>query len=776
MPYLQQKDSTWQTRRSSSSFTRFTRSRRRQLLGVFSVLCILIYWTVCIGLGSTRNELFTPPLPATPKFWAGGSEDRLVTIQASKGAFVTDLGDVVEPPASQEIPRPQIFDQVGSSEEPILQERPATIQVTKGSSVNDIGDVEEQQSLAEDVSEMQPVVADGGRLTDISKSQAGTQADNSQDSASLSLPGSLTDRVKFAMSPGYVFPDTSNFERLNRLADELPDYVHIPLHMAVREETLDSWEEDWFAHAVFEPKTHGSLKEPKIDFVYTWVNGSDTRFAETMRPYELNSSLNDDAGEWIASHGVNRYRDWDELRYSIRSVEKHAGSFRNNIQILVNAVEGEDGTMSKQRPTWLKDDVEIQSTLQVLSQEDFFGAEEAECLPTFNSLTIENQIYNTPSDTDRIFAMSDDMFLGKPHAASDIYSPLFGTVMGFKPNSYNTIVPPSEKDALRFGEKPYLIYTSWMLNRRFGTRKRKGQVHFGHSLSRSVYKEAMEAFPRPALKSACQKFRGETGFQLYSWYNAFHYTIERHREALLWSYIMIRSDPDRNGYLNWEERQAIVSDLEEGLANEGRNSFRKRMYYYVAKSLGDAGLEAPKVNVETTWTSLDGPATIANIDCFEFNVNECLAPGFSSPSWDERSDNPVFSTAAIFDRLARQDPQCGDCLTKLLLNRVEQGLSPLLPHADKDAEHRQTVLKALKRYSYVVVEPDALFTMVTDAEQVQVRLIDRLADPDKQAGQLCLNDDVTTDNENELLALRETISRLFNEHWGTPSRFEAWSQ
>ena len=277
MPYLQQKDSTWQTRRSSSSFTRFTRSRRRQLLGVFSVLCILIYWTVCIGLGSTRNELFTPPLPATPKFWAGGSEDRLVTIQTSKGAFVTDLGDVVEPPASQEIPRPQIFNQVASSEEPILQERPATIQVTKGSSVNDIGDVEEQQSLAEDVSEMQPVVADGGRLTDISKSQAATQADNSQDPASISVQGAMTDKVKSAagllspttVSPGYVFPDTSNFERLNRLADELPDYVHIPLHMAVQEETLDSWEEDWFAHAVFEPKTHGSLKEPKIDFVYT---------------------------------------------------------------------------------------------------------------------------------------------------------------------------------------------------------------------------------------------------------------------------------------------------------------------------------------------------------------------------------------------------------------------------------------------------------------------------------------------------------------------------
>jgi hypothetical protein len=132
-----------------------------------------------------------------------------------------------------------------------------------------------------------------------------------------------------------------------------------------------------------------------------------------MRPYELNSSLNDDAGEWIASHGVNRYRDWDELRYSIRSVEKHASSFSNN-QILVNAVVGSDGEMTKQRPDWLKSDSVIGDKLQVLSQEDFFGEEEAQCLPTFNSLTIENQIHNTPSDTDRVSPENDTTFYSSP--------------------------------------------------------------------------------------------------------------------------------------------------------------------------------------------------------------------------------------------------------------------------------------------------------------------------------------------------------------------------
>jgi hypothetical protein len=147
-----------------------------------------------------------------------------------------------------------------------------------------------------------------------------------------------------------------------------------------------------------------------------------------------------------------------------------------------------------------------------------------------------------------LFALSDDMILGKPHYASDMYSPLFGPILGFKDNAYNTLQPPIDKDAERFGEKPSLIYTSWLLNRRFEARKSKGQAHFRHSLSRNVTREAITSFPRPALRSSSQRFRGETGFQLYSWYVFFHYITERHREALLWSYIMLRSDVDDDGY------------------------------------------------------------------------------------------------------------------------------------------------------------------------------------------------------------------------------------
>jgi hypothetical protein len=187
---------------------------------------------------------------------------------------------------------------------------------------------------------------------------------------------------------------------LEEKADLLPDIVHIPFEDAVRNVTLDGWEDEWVANAVFDSKKWGKLEEPKIDFVYLWVNGSEKEFQDTKRPYELNSVLNDVEGTWMKSHGKNRYRDWDELRYSLRSIEKYAGNVRNKIQILVNSVNGtEDG---KQIPWWLNAEQSTHETVQVLAQEEFFDRDKHVCLPTFNSLTMENQIFNTPSNVDHV--------------------------------------------------------------------------------------------------------------------------------------------------------------------------------------------------------------------------------------------------------------------------------------------------------------------------------------------------------------------------------------
>lgn len=209
------------------------------------------------------------------------------------------------------------------------------------------------------------------------------------------------------------------------------------------------------------------------------------------------------------------------------------------------------------------------------------------------------------------------------------------------------------------------------------------------------------------------------------------------------------------------------------MKNEGRSTFRKRHYYHVPRMLQKAGLQAPKVNTDILWTSLDGPSAIQNIDCIEFDVNECLAPGFSVSSTDAHSNNPVFATSSVFDRLARQDPRCGDCLLKLILNKTPKGLAPLLPHSGTQAEQRELVIKAIMRYRYTIINPDALFVMVTDAEQVDSLLVNRFVRGRKElAGQLCLNDDVSTNDPQELADVKQAMTELYEGLFPDPSPFE----
>ncbi len=581
-------------------------------------------------------------------------------------------------------------------------------------------------------------------------------------------------------SPVLSAPDTADRQKVieaeseehlvvEQTAENLPEVIHVPFEEAIKDFVLEGWEDDWVSRSKFDNKKW-TLQEPKIDFVYLWVNGSEEAFQETKRPFEENSILNDPEGTWISSHGVNRYRDWDELRYAVRSVEKHAQSFRNRIQIIVNSVRGTEA--GKQVPTWL-DRKRSSGTVEVISQEDFMEKKAQACLPTFNSLTIENQLFNTKSDTDYMFALSDDMLLGQPHAASDLVSPLLGPVLGFKTNQYNTIHPPTEEDAHRFGEKPFLIYTSWLLNRRFGSRKRKGQGHFGHILSRDIMREAIGSFPGPELESACKRFRGEPGFQLYSWFVTFHYLIERHREAMLWSLIMLRSDVDGDGYLSWEERKLLMSALEIGMKNEGKISFRKRTFYHIRHHLEKAGLEAPKINTDFLWTSQDGPSSLINLKCSEFEVNECLGPGFSVSMAGYRGKDPSFSAAVIFERVARQKPDCGDCLLKLVLNQVKEGLEPVLPDKDTKPVERELAVKALMRYKYTIVEPNGLFTMLTDAEQIDKMLTGKYVRHNAEVpGQLCLNDDVATTEESELLDIQHAMNEFYEGLFPEKSLFE----
>ncbi|KAI2636271.1 hypothetical protein GGS26DRAFT_581180 [Hypomontagnella submonticulosa] len=577
-------------------------------------------------------------------------------------------------------------------------------------------------------------------------------------------------------------------EEQHASSSALPDVIRIPFEEAVQDVALEGWEDEWFSSGNFDVKKYGPLVEPKIDFVYNWVNGSDDAFNEIRHEYELKSPLNDAEGKWISQHSVNRYRDWDELRYSFRSLDTYAKGFINKIQLLVNSVgnssyQKDGGDMRPQRPTWLKNDEETSQHVQILPHESFFSEQAKKCLPTFNSLTIESQIHMTPSSTDQLVGLSDDMFLGKAHAASDFYSPLFGPTMAFKSDSYNVKHLGGKGQIPTFGEKPFVYYTSYLLNHRFGDRSRHVQAHFGHSVSRSVMREAVASFPQPAAKGACERFRGESQFQIYPWYATFHYTIERFREALLWSFIVSRSDADGDGYLDWSERQRILAVIEPGHRQQqrhGQTQIRDRTFYKLPQILAEAGLEPPNSYTNILWTSLDGPETLRTAKCADFNVDKCLGDSFAYPLSDATAANPEFSASTVFTRLATQHPRCGDCVLKFALAGAARGLEPLLPRTTatkknktKKQGDREMIIKALKKYQHTIVDTDAMkFVMVKDAEQAEAELLDRGVRRGKEFGQWCLNDDVMTESPEEVGRVRGVMAEVFERLWPERGRFE----
>ncbi|KAK3242460.1 hypothetical protein CYMTET_47852 [Cymbomonas tetramitiformis] len=171
-------------------------------------------------------------------------------------------------------------------------------------------------------------------------------------------------------------------------------------------------------------KGEGRVCAPEIDLVYTWVNGSDPVFLRDMLHYKrllldsrsphaapdansnatANTTTNatspedsiDKEVEEIAS--ASRYRDNDELRYSLRSVEMNLPWFRH-IYLVTNG----------QVPTWLN--VE-HPKITVVPHSMIFPNRSH--LPTFSSPAIEAHLHRIPGLSHQFIYLNDDVFFGQP--------------------------------------------------------------------------------------------------------------------------------------------------------------------------------------------------------------------------------------------------------------------------------------------------------------------------------------------------------------------------
>lgn len=138
-----------------------------------------------------------------------------------------------------------------------------------------------------------------------------------------------------------------------------------------------------------------------VDIVYLWVNGSDPvwRKKRQLARHELKSTQEQTAATYGNVEG--RFRDNDELRYSLRALERFFPE-HGNVYIVT------DG----QTPTWLRQ----HPKLRVVDHRALIPSER---LPTFDSGNIETYIHRIPGLSERYFYLNDDMFFGAPVQLAD---------------------------------------------------------------------------------------------------------------------------------------------------------------------------------------------------------------------------------------------------------------------------------------------------------------------------------------------------------------------
>lgn len=127
-----------------------------------------------------------------------------------------------------------------------------------------------------------------------------------------------------------------------------------------------------------------------IDFVILWVDGNDPNWLKEKSKYDINIKEKD----YINSS--NRYRDWNNLQYWFRSVEKYTPWVRKIHFITWGHL-----------PKWLNIN---NPKLDIVKHEDYIPKE---YLPTFNSNVIELNLHRIADLSENFVLFNDDNFMNR---------------------------------------------------------------------------------------------------------------------------------------------------------------------------------------------------------------------------------------------------------------------------------------------------------------------------------------------------------------------------
>ena len=225
-----------------------------------------------------------------------------------------------------------------------------------------------------------------------------------------------------------------------------------------------------------------------VDIVYLWVNGNDPVWR--AKRHRAAQKLCTSSRSAMALYGnvEGRFRDNDELRYSLRALEQF---FPGHGHVYVVT----DG----QAPAWLKPS----KRLTLVDHRELIPAQS---LPTFDSGNIESYIHRIPGLSERYFYFNDDVFFGAPVKLSDWF--WSGGVYTAWSDDPAVTDEPLRPDATSL-ENACRLSNQWMSSQQLGEKSKNLYLHSAsaHAPVRQPtenYRHTFRTFahaPRPMLRS-----------------------------------------------------------------------------------------------------------------------------------------------------------------------------------------------------------------------------------------------------------------------------------
>ena len=232
-----------------------------------------------------------------------------------------------------------------------------------------------------------------------------------------------------------------------------------------------------------------------IDAVYTWVDGSDDRWLE--RKAEVMRSLGMDPSVLNRGAASSRFRDHDELRYSLRSLHQFAPWIRHVYLVT-----------DRQVPEWLDPS---SPGLTVVDHREIFG----DCgrLPTFNSHAISARLHHIPNLAEHYLLINDDVFFGRPVDPSMFFLSN-GTARFFLSKATIAAAPVGEEDPPHEAARKR---AAALVAGQFGVTPTRAFKHTPVPQRRSVHLDLEERFEKEISATLEHQFRDVGDVAVASW-------------------------------------------------------------------------------------------------------------------------------------------------------------------------------------------------------------------------------------------------------------------